>query len=56
MPVFLALGIGGKPSCPEILFIIPVTETTTSRIDMSKLNYYKRTGKNLFYDPEKGSL
>ena len=51
MPVFIILGIGGTPSSPENVFVVPLA--SIERIEVSKNwleNYRHDLSKNLFYD------
>lgn len=57
--VFVAIGIGGEPTAPEELFIIPLTELSRNFVDKSFLSKYKKVkikDSNLFYDYETGRL
>lgn len=56
IPVFLALGIGGMPEKPEHVFVIPITETTTTRVLVKDLGWFKLKRDYLFYDPARESL
>ena len=51
MPVFIILGIGGTPSSPENVFVVPLA--SIERIEVSKHwleNYRHDFSKKLFYD------
>ena len=51
MPVFIILGIGGTPSSPENVFVVPLA--SIERIEVSKRwleNYRHDLSKKLFYD------
>jgi len=51
IPVFLAIGLGGKASSPEKLFIIPLREITSNFITRKELaKYEKNPGNNFFFD------
>lgn len=57
--VFVAIGIGGQPTAPEELFIIPLTELSRNFVDKSFLSKYKKVkikDSNLFYDYQTGRL
>ena len=57
--VFVAIGMGGVPTAPEELFIIPLTELMSNFVDKSFLNKYKKEkikDSNLFYDYQTGRL
>jgi len=56
IPVFLALGIGDTPEKPEHVFVIPITETTTTRVLVKDMGRYKLKRDYLFYDPVRESL
>lgn len=56
-PVFIALGIGGKPSAPKSLYIIPIQAFQNPVQLLSKLaKYRKDVDKLFFYDKEKRTL
>ena len=55
-PVFLALGIGGKPSGPDIVYIIPVDKIHSTIINFKELTGFKITGSRLNFDPEHKTL
>ena len=51
MPVFIILGIGGTPSSPENVFVVPLA--SIEHIEVSKHwleNYRHDLSKKLFYD------
>ncbi len=57
--VFVAIGMGGVPTAPEELFIIPLTELMSNFVDKSFLNQYRKEkikDSNLFYDYQTGRL
>ena len=57
--VFVAIGMGGVPTAPEELFIIPLTELMNNFVDKSFLNQYRKEkikDSNLFYDYQTGRL
>lgn len=71
MPVFLALGLGGSPSDPEKLYIVPLEEVredvkefrgekqgmiTVEKLNNSKLGYFKSKASGFFFDCETGVL
>ena len=57
IPVFVVLGIGGKPSSPEQLFIIPLDKINSVELNKSFLKEYQQeTNRNVFYDPQVKSL
>lgn len=52
-PVFIALGIGGKPSAPKSLYIIPVQAFQNPVQHLDNLEKYRKDlGKLFFYDQE----
>ena len=56
-PVFIVLGIGGKPSNPEELYIIPVSLFNTAKQPKNKLvQLRKDISKNFFFDGENAVL
>lgn len=57
MPTFIALGVGGTPSAPKDLFIIPVSDFTDPILLMADIyKYRKNMDKDFFFDVEKGEL
>lgn len=51
IPVFIAIGIGGKGGTPEHLFTVPLREISKSFIPTSELKKYERDlNHNFFYD------
>lgn len=57
MPTFIALGVGGSPSSPEALYIIPVSAFQKPVQHMANISKYKKPmDKNFFFDQEKGEL
>ncbi len=49
MPVFLVLGIGGKPSHPEELYIMPINEVRSTVLRQYELHEYRRTRRGYLY-------
>jgi hypothetical protein len=57
MPTFIALGVGGSPSSPEVLYVIPVSAFKKPIQHMANISKYKKAmDKNFFFDHEKGEL
>lgn len=57
IPVFIAIGIGGKGQSPEQLFIVPISEIDSNFIHINKLkNYEKKINSNFFFDIETKEL
>lgn len=57
MPTFIALGVGGSPSSPDALYIIPVSAFKKPIQHMANINkYWKPIDKDFFFDQEKGEL
>ena len=57
IPVFIALGLGGTPSAPEKLYIIPLQEINTWELKISDLKAYKiTTGKDFYYNTKTKTL
>lgn len=53
IPVFIAIGIGGKGQSPKQLFVVPLSEIDSSFIHINKLkNYKKKIKSNFFFDIE----
>lgn len=56
-PVFIALGIGGKPSNPAELYILPVEELNKPVLHQKGLGKYrKNVDKDFFFDQESNML
>jgi hypothetical protein len=49
MPVFIALGVGGSPSDPRDLFIIPLSHLYQSILTQDWLKKYKRESRDDFF-------
>jgi len=57
IPVFIAIGVGGKGLSPEQLFIVPLSEINSNFIHVNKLkNYEKKIDSNFFFDIETNEL
>lgn len=57
MPVFVAIGVGGQPSSPDQLYIIPLDKMSGLSIKLDNYSSYSHDlNKNLFYDTETGKL
>jgi len=57
IPVFIAIGIGGKGLSPEQLFIVPLAEIDSNFIHINKLkNYEKKIDSKFFFDIETNEL
>lgn len=57
IPVFIALGIGGKASSPEILYILPLRLLNSNSITKEELKQYqKNISKDFFYDAKANLL
>lgn len=56
-PVFIALGVGGKPSNPEELYILPILELNKPVLHRAALGKYrKNVDSDFFFDQGKGIL
>ena len=56
-PVFIALGIGGKPSAPKSLYIIPIQAFQNPVQHLDNLSKYRKdVDKLFFYDSETRTL
>ena len=49
IPVFLAIGIGGKAEAPASLFIIPLKEIDNNFIHINELEKYRKTVNSKFF-------
>lgn len=57
IPVFIAIGIGGKGLSPEQFFIVPLAEIDSNFIHINKLkNYEKKIDSNFFFDIDTNEL
>ncbi len=57
MPTFIALGVGGTPSAPKDLFIIPVSAVKNPIQHMANVSKYRKyMDKDFYFDGEKGEL
>lgn len=51
IPVFVAIGIGGKGMSPEQLFIVPLNDIQTNFLNINQLSKYKKkVDSKFFYD------
>jgi len=51
MPVFMAIGTGGKASSPKSLYIIPINELDKTKLKKSEIKqYYKNPESKFYYD------
>jgi len=56
-PVFIALGIGGKPSNPAELYILPIQELNKPVLHKAGIGKYrKKVDSDFFFDQESNSL
>lgn len=52
VPVFVLLGVGGTPSEPENVYIVPLSEIRSNVLSQYQLINYKRYAKgNFYFDP-----
>jgi len=57
IPVFVVIGVGGRPDSPGDLFIIPLNKLDDVSIDQASLKeYYKEPQKPFFFDSKRGVL
>lgn len=58
IPVFVIIGVGGEPSKPEEVFIIPLSKLESNTISEEELKSYKRkiADKEFFWDFKKNKL
>jgi hypothetical protein len=56
IPVFILIGLGGKPNHPELCFCIPLKEAKYPEIFPSVLEKYERLPKNKNFFWKKGDL
>jgi hypothetical protein len=55
--VYMTVGVGGKASSPENLYLIPLDSLVTPEISVSALLAYKKEpGANFYYDVKSGEL
>src|SRR5690606_5109493 len=56
-PVFIVLGIGGKPSNPDELYVLPIMELDKPFLHKSALGKYrKKVDADFFFDQESAIL
>lgn len=58
-PVFIVLGVGGEPSAPEFLFVVPLAQASTGKLSSTELltNHRQSMGRqSFFFDHEAGTL
>lgn len=56
-PVFIALGIGGKPSSPAELYILPILELNKPVLHKAGIGKYrKKVDSDFFFDQDEGIL
>jgi len=57
IPVFLAIGVGGKASAPENLYIVPLKAIKSNFIHITEMKKYeKKIGIAFYYDIKTGEL
>ena len=57
IPVFIAIGIGGKGAQPKNIYIIPLKSMTSNFISMETLkDFEKKDGKDFYFDPKTNEL
>jgi hypothetical protein len=57
IPVFVAMGLGGKSSDPEHLYIVPLKKITSTNLSLDFLTpYEKDRAKNFYFVPERDEL
>lgn len=57
MPVFIAIGVGGKPESPKYFYVVPLSEVNSNFIVQNSLSSYgKRLESNFFFDMETQTL
>lgn len=49
IPVFIVVGLGGKPQAPERMFCIPLEEVEYPELYMSRLERWERNAEQSFY-------
>ena len=57
MPVFITLGVGGEPSSPKQLYIIPLSQIFSNKVDQSYIKEFEQVpSRDFFYDYKSQSL
>lgn len=57
IPVFVAIGFGGKGASPDQLFIVPLDKFKNNYIHLEYLKYFeKKTDSEFFYNSKTGTL
>lgn len=55
IPVFIALGIGGKANAPADLYLVPLDELNSGKVKLDNVESYKKdVDEDFFYDVKKG--
>jgi hypothetical protein len=49
--VFLAIGIGGRPSSPDSVYLIPIDKVKDNKISLKDITSFKIQGTTVEYDP-----
>jgi len=56
MPVFMVIGIGGKPSDPESVYCMPLDKVKSASIDHDDLKPFYHKPENEFYYDSKAKV
>jgi hypothetical protein len=57
IPVFIVIGVGGKPDSPKYFYVVPLSEIKSNFINSNTLkNYGKWLNTNFFFELEVGVL
>ncbi len=56
IPVYVAIGLGGYPSKPDEVYIVPITEFKSERISLSEIKKFRIESRSLTYNPDAASL
>lgn len=57
IPVFVFIGIGGTPSNPEQLYVVPLKQLTSPNVHQSELSkYMMKSQRQFFYDVSSGDF
>ena len=57
IPVFIAIGLGGFPSKPDHVYIVPLSRMNSHEVTISSIDAYEHDiSRNFFYDTDKGIL
>jgi hypothetical protein len=54
--VFIAIGIGGRPSAPDQVYLIPIDKVTDNKVRLGDITNFKIQGTTVEFDPKSNSF